>query len=87
MGALLPLDSRLIDELEVSLVNEGRRAERMVFALGSEPVVRDALEFLVHESHEAIERLLPSVPCRVEQLGDIIPSGGQVPSRRLRLGW
>jgi hypothetical protein len=67
MGAIIPLRSRLIDELEVCLVNEIRGRERIVSASRMLPV-SDLTELAVKERGEIIERHAVPAPEAVKNV-------------------
>ena len=56
--AVGPLRARLIHELEIRLVDEGGRAERVASALSSKMAVRDMSELVVDAREKLIERFL-----------------------------
>jgi hypothetical protein len=67
MGAIVPLRSRLIDELEVCLVDEIRGRERIVSASRMLPV-SDLTELAVKERRELVERNAVSAPEAVKNV-------------------
>ena len=71
MGAIMPVRSRLIDQLEVGLVNEGGRRERAAGCPGGELAVGNDAQLIVDERDELIERGLFSAA----QLGQHIRAG------------
>jgi hypothetical protein len=56
--AVLPLDTAVVDELEVRLVDQLGRLERVVVRLLPTPVVSDALQFVVHGGQQVIDHLV-----------------------------
>src|SRR5215467_8455207 len=57
MRAVVPSSARLLDQLEVRLVDQRRRRQRAVLASRGETVVCDGTELMVGERDDAIERL------------------------------
>ena len=55
MGAILPLHPLLIRELEVRLVNQGCRIQRLTGAVSSEPVMCGPTQIIVDVGVEVVE--------------------------------
>jgi hypothetical protein len=71
MSAVLPARALLIDESQISLVNQPGRGQRMVGSFAQHVRTRQASEFLVHGIHQGLGgRFLAVTPCQ-EQARDI----------------
>ena len=79
--AIAPVGPRLVDELEVGLVDERRRRERAGRAARGEPAVRDGAQLLVGERDEPIDRL-GRVAAELGEQVDPCRRGGHVVIRR-----
>jgi hypothetical protein len=69
VGAIAPVGSRLIDELEVRLVDERSRRKRPALGAGDELPVCNRAKLLVQERDELIHRALSSAPQLREHVG------------------
>lgn len=58
MRAIVPVDRFAVNEPNKGLVDEGRRLEAVSDALSSHATPSDAVEFLVDERNQAVERTL-----------------------------
>jgi hypothetical protein len=68
---VLPPHAMLVDELQVRLVHEGRRGQRVVSALAVEVPSGDAPQLGVHRLQQAVARLLLPVTPGQEQRRDV----------------
>lgn len=57
MGAILPLDASLIDELEVRLMDQSRRREGMFSSLPPEIAPSEEAKFTIDGLNQAIPRM------------------------------
>ena len=69
MRLALPVDARLIDELEVGLVDDGSRSERVAVALAPHVARGDGLQLVVHEGKDFVKGFAPTVSKFPEQSG------------------
>jgi hypothetical protein len=70
--AVLPLDVLLPDQLQVGLVNEGCRLQRMAGPLAREISLRQPLQLVIHDRHQLVERLPVSLSALDEQLSQVL---------------
>ena len=71
MRSIAPRHPAQVDQLHVNLVDEGGRLQGLPGALPCHLPVRPAMEFLIHERRQLLERLLISLAPGPQQLGDI----------------
>jgi hypothetical protein len=73
--AILPADALHIDEPQIRLIDQGGRLQAMPKTLPRQASAGDAMEFLVDERNQPLQRgLIPLMP-RQEQPGDITGKG------------
>ncbi len=75
MRTTLPRRAVLIDELEVGLVDQCRRVERVPGLPAPALAMRHLTQFPIHERKERVERGVVSLLDRAEQARDILVSG------------
>ena len=82
VGAILPL--YLIDprQTQIRLMHQRGRVEGVAFVLAAELAVREAVQLVVHDGHETIERLGPACGQLVQELGDVRSLGHVAPLPR-----
>src|SRR5262245_4697228 len=71
MGAVLPVDSSLIDEFEVRLAHESRRLKRPRAPFTRQVPRRDRPQFLVDDGDQAVKRLTVAALPALKEPGDI----------------
>ena len=72
VGSILPLDSRLVDELQIDLIDQGGGGQRVVGTLASQRAPGGSPEFTVDNGKKFGERLLTPVAPVDKQLGDFV---------------
>jgi hypothetical protein len=60
-----------IHQLQIGVVNQGRRIQRLFGGLASQALMREAPKLLVYQGDEAIQRLSVSVTPLAEEACDI----------------
>jgi hypothetical protein len=60
-----------VDQLQIGVVNQGRRIQRLVWTLASQTLMREASKLLVYQWDEAIQRLSISLTPLAEKACDI----------------
>ena len=60
MGAVLPLHPLIVDQANVSLIDQGRRLERVAWAFALQIAVSQAVEFVINDGGQPFERALIS---------------------------
>ena len=71
MGAVAGLDLRLIDQLQVGLVDQRRGVEDGTALVPRQLVMRDAAQVVVDQRHEALESVWIAPTVRDEQIGEV----------------
>ena len=71
MRAVLPSHRPLVDELQKSLVDEGRGLQRVVGTFFSQVAGRELPQLAMNLRHQAVEGLFLPVAPFLEQFGDI----------------
>jgi hypothetical protein len=67
MGAVFGVDWTLLDEAEISLMNQSGAAEGVVRALAAQVAMGNGSQFAINQRHEYIEgRLIPVTPSKQE---------------------
>ena len=87
MQAVVKLRARLVDELEVGLVDERGGVERVPGALAEELVMRHLPEFVVDGTPEALGGARFAALCRAEQERQIGGDHGRGGKREGRTTW
>jgi hypothetical protein len=98
VGPVLDPGAPLVDQAQVGLVDEGRRGDQAARPLPPELAVRQAVERLVDERHQLVERLPAPLAPGDEQSGDvlgglrhdgcaIVPTRAKKTAPRLRDDW
>jgi hypothetical protein len=72
VGSVDGLDSGLIDQLQVGLVDQRGGVEYGIATVPRELVVRDAAQVLVDQRHKPREGALVASAVRDEQIGDVL---------------
>ena len=72
VGSILPSNCRLVDELQIDLIDQGGAGQRVVRTLAPQGAPGDSPEFTVNNGKEFRERLLTSVAPVDKQLGDLV---------------
>src|ERR1700722_6643472 len=67
MGAVLPLHALIVDQANVSLIDQGRRLERVAWAFALQIAVSQAVEFVVNDGGQPFECALVSVAPGAQQ--------------------
>ena len=75
--AVLPVDASLIDQLEVGLVDQRRRRQRMIPPLTDEIAPRQTAQLVVNGVHQGAAGRLRAVAPREQQARDIRIEGHQ----------
>ena len=70
MCPILPGHARLIDELQVGLVNQSRGVQGELGGLGTALSVSDRAQLVVYEGQQAVERMLVAATRFLKQLRD-----------------
>src|SRR5262245_28955832 len=81
VGSILPLDTGLVDELQVYLIDQGGARQRVVRTLVSQRAPGDPPEFTVHNWKKVREGLLTPVAPVDKQLGDFVRRSRTAESR------
>ncbi len=69
MGAIVPLRARLVDELDVRLVDQRRGDERRGFAPREPVPVSDLPKLVVEQDRDAVERITMPASKSIEEVG------------------
>ena len=72
MGAVLPLHALVVDQPHVGFVDQRRGLQAVAGALALHVVVRQTVEFVVHDRRQPGERALVPVAPRAEQRTDVV---------------
>ena len=81
MRAILPIDRSGRREAQIGLVNECRRAQRVIRSLGPETRLREATKLVVDARDERVERLLVAISPASKVAGQIVVVRGRIRSR------
>jgi hypothetical protein len=84
--AVGPLNVSLIDEPDVSFVDQSRGLQSVTFALTAHVAARKAMEFVVDKRIQLIERGLVSFTPRGEELGYLMFLSGRIFLHRNKAG-
>jgi len=71
MCAILPRDGFRVDQPEIGLVDERRGLKAVVDPLAPDVALRDAMQLLVNQRDEALQRILVSLSPFEQQAGDL----------------
>ncbi|MCG3159884.1 MAG: hypothetical protein JMDDDDMK_00909 [Acidobacteria bacterium] len=72
MRPVLPRDVLVINQLQVSLVDQRRCLQRVSFALVAHVMVRHSAQFVVNQRHQLVERSLVAVTPIEQQFRDVL---------------
>jgi hypothetical protein len=76
VGPIPTLDPRLVDQPEVGLVDQARRAEGVIGTFELKPVVGDAVQLVVHQREEPVHARRPVLAQLQQQVGDWLVLAG-----------
>ncbi len=73
--AVLPPHAARIDQAQIGLVDERRGLQRVAGTLSRHVAMREPVEFVVHQRHQPIQRLLVSLIPGQQQFSDLQVTG------------
>src|SRR5262249_4001550 len=85
VGAALPLGHLLVNQANVSLVQQGRRLERVIETLTSEIAGREMAQLLVHKRYQLVQSISIALFPVDQQPSDLIWSIGRDHKTVLRM--
>jgi hypothetical protein len=75
MRPILPLDVLVIDQPQISLVDQRRSLQRVPPTFVAHVMVRHPAQFLVNQRHQAVESALVAIAPIEQQSGDVLRRG------------
>ena len=70
MGAVLPTAFRIVHQVQIGLIQERGGLERVAYGLPAHVMVREPMQFGMHQRKQFRQRFLVTVAPRAEQLRD-----------------